>query len=635
MLASEYSHCFRLSVGAFSVERPAIAIEVGFRSSLQVKSSGIANFNSLIAQTQVDGDKVPDNSYQAYVDAEYCGGLTDGGDTDGDTYRKDITPGKYSAADTRYSFFRISYRAIDEQQFTSLRDLYGVRCATGVNVYNYLRFRFPDSKRREFRIVPISSWEIRKGEAKGNLYVMDAHLSDDFSVNDGDLIIEGRGAQIPREQPQFQIKAFLSPSPIQLGMALKDDPENNNYVDGWARLAEDFIYDQVTASVSQPEHSIAYVNIISENESVPNYKDLAVLGLDIRSSQELNTLDQLSVYCTRGVIDSHLFPEVLYDLLTNKRYGVGEIFDEKQIDKRSFNDAAAWTEKRGYYFDGAIADKINIRSWGAERAKDFLLDLGVSSGQFKIFPALNFDGPEPIAALFTSGNILEGSFQMTFLDAQERVEPIVTIKWRQERLQRGIAERGLFPQIREITLKRDGVPEGNPVIQLDISNFATNQRHAIDRAKYECQLRKYVTHAVKFKTVPVEAPLQVGSIIKVGMETLKYEQPRNGAIAKNGTVVSWPELGDGTYDVVLWDGKEVVERELRIVRGRAEPPGAVFCLASKTDRAEAYKIQSLGFDEDGMVDVEAISWPLDDNDRSLITKTFDDNEFVITGKISE
>ena len=119
------------------------------------------------------------------------------------------------------------------------------------------------------------------------------------------------------------------------------------------------------------------------------------------------------------------------------------------------------------------------------------------------------------------------------------------------------------------------------------------------------------------------------------METLKYEQPRNGAIAKNGTVVSWPELGDGTYDVVLWDGKEVVERELRIVRGRAEPPGAVFCLASKTDRAEAYKIQSLGFDEDGMVDVEAISWPLDDNDRSLITKTFDDNEFVITGKISE
>ena len=368
---------------------------------------------------------------------------------------------------------------------------------------------------------------------------------------------------------------------------------------------------------------------------MPDYKKLAVLGLDIRSSQELTNLDQLSVYCTRGVINSHLFPDVLEDLLTNKRYGVGEIFDPQQIDKRSFEQAGSWTQKRKYFFDGAISSKVNIRTWGTERARDFLLDLGVSGGRFMLRPALNFDGPEPIAALFTSGNILDGTFAFSYLDTQERMDPIISIKWRQERLQTGIAERGLFPQIRELTVRRKGVDDNAPVTQLDISNFATNQRHAIDRAKYDCQLKRYVTHAIRFKTVPTEATIQVGSIIKLGMESLRYEQPRNGAISKNGTVVSWPALSDGEHEVILWDGKAVRETTLKVARGKAEPRGAVFCLADKQRKAEAYKVQSIGFDEDGNVDIEAMYWPLDNNDFSLLAKTFDDNEFDITGQIRE
>ena len=61
--------------------------------------------------------------------------------------------------------------------------------------------------------------------------------------------------------------------------------------------------------------------------------------------------------------------------------------------------------------------------------------------------------------------------------------------------------------------------------QVDMSDYCTNEQHAIDRAKWLCQQRKYQTHAVKFKTVPTEAPIQAGSIIKVGLETLKYDSP--------------------------------------------------------------------------------------------------------------
>ena len=237
VIASAHSHLFKLSVGAFSVERPARAIEIGFRSNLSVRSSGITNFNSLVTRDDFEGNKVPDDSYQAYIDAEFCGGMEDGEDTDGDTYRKEILPGKYTASDTRYSFFKISYRPIDETNFIELDHVYGIRSATGVNVYNYLRLKFLDSKRREFRLMPVSAWEIRSGEAPGNLYVMDPHVESVFTVIDKGVEIQGNGEQVARNFETFMIKAFQNENSVQLGMGLEDDPENHNYVDGWARVA--------------------------------------------------------------------------------------------------------------------------------------------------------------------------------------------------------------------------------------------------------------------------------------------------------------------------------------------------------------------------------------------------------------
>ena len=80
-ICSEDSQLFRMLVGAFSVERAFKTIEVGLQSNVSLRSSGITNFNSLVAEL---GDEDYDdtylsvgreNSYQAYVDTEFCGGL--------------------------------------------------------------------------------------------------------------------------------------------------------------------------------------------------------------------------------------------------------------------------------------------------------------------------------------------------------------------------------------------------------------------------------------------------------------------------------------------------------------------------------------------------------------------------------
>ena len=57
--------------------------------------------------------------------------------------------------------------------------------------------------------------------------------------------------------------------------------------------------------------------------------------------------------------------QVLRDLLTNDRFGVGEIVSAEQIDEPSFLAATTFTKARNYYFDGAITDPINALGSGA------------------------------------------------------------------------------------------------------------------------------------------------------------------------------------------------------------------------------------------------------------------------------
>ena len=638
VIASEYSHAFKLSVAAFSVERPAHIIEVGLRSNLQVRSSGIANFSSLKMLTDdwyFQGNRVPDDSYQTYVDSRYCGGLGPNdpqNKTNDNTFRQIIEPGSYTSSDLRYSFFRILIREVGDEEFTALTHLYGTRSATGVDVYNYIRFEFNSDLRREFRFVPVSAWEIRSGEATGDLYVLDPHVESVFSLIDDDITIQGNGEKVERDQPTFEIRAFKTYEG-QLGMAVFDDFEYECYVDGWARLSEAFIYDEVsTSAAGSPEHSISYVNIVSTNDDKPEYDQLALLGMNINSTREIKSLNQLSVYVTSGVIESSLFPDVLKDLLTNDRYGVGGIFAKEQIDKKSFQESADWSASLGHAFDGAVSSRINIRSWGAQRAQDFLLDLSVSSGRFMLKPAMTFGVPEPVAALFTGGNIIEDTFRLSYLPIQDRTDPIVSMKWREER-QQGVGEsRGLFPVIREFTVQMRGVPETAPVIQLDLSNFCTNVRQAADRGYFECLKRRYITHSIQFKTTPAEATLAAGSVIKVGLETVEYQQPLNGAITENGFVTSWPALDNGNHDVLVWDGKDLQEARLKVRNGQTNQFwGCVFCVRDSKQTTETYKVQSVSFDDDGNIDVVATNWPTDERGISVISESFVDNNFVVKG----
>ena len=426
------SQIFRIARGSFVTEYPTQVLEIGIRSTVGIQVQGLTNtieggftYSNIDAQSCPAPPAVPG----AYPELAPTSTIA----------TQQYNAGVVRSSEERISYFRVLYRiAGTDDDYTTLQNLYGIKSETNQSVYNYLRLEMPATRRYEVLLEPVSGWEVR---AFGNSLtgrILDHRITAESTVVDAGVTVRYRGFTQAYGTQSFRMN-WLDP----LETALEWDDQS--MADSHARLAEAFCYDEVTTSVGgNPEHEIVYINTILPNPEEPDYDSLAVVGLNIRAGREFANLSQFSVYMNRGLGGFHDFPSVLRDLLTNDRYGVGEIVSPSQIDEASFTAATAYTNSRNYYFDGTISEPINLRQWGADTARDFLLDLVISNGRFSLQPLLDFNRAVPITGMFTAGNILEDSFELTYFDQSQRQAPRVAVKWRQEQSAGDPATGGSF-----------------------------------------------------------------------------------------------------------------------------------------------------------------------------------------------
>lgn len=599
--ATNSTHLMRIAEGFISVERESQFIEIGLRSTVNMNMNGICAFANIDRDyDDIDDENREENSY--------------------------YTNPTYTSPETRYSFFRVGYRVAGANNFTEIPCLFAVRSLSRNAVYNYLRFEFPSVQTYELQFMPVCGYEARNYSQQIN--VLDYKSNNRATFSGGGATVRYTGiSNISKTTNTFATQILRSDRDLMP----RDD--GNYYADAYARMAEFFMYSEITSSATNPEHDIVYVNTQTPNDVAPNYSHLAMMGMNIRSSQEIKSLQQFSVYYNQGITSTNKFPEVFYDLLTNTRYGAGNILNSEQIDAASFTTAAAFCEARHYFFDGIIDSKINIRSWGAQVARNFLLDLIVRNGKLALQPVCDFDNPVTVTGLFTAGNILEDTFEMAYSDEQDRIAPRISVRWREEKAN---TQEGLFPVVRQLTVREAATAEDAPIESIDISDYCTSEEQAIDVAKYACRTRRLVTHSVKFSTTPTQAALDIGAVFKVGMETVTYEQPQNGAISDKGVVTAWPPLSDGTYDVLLWDGtgRQIREVNMVVSSGTTTYRNAVFCLRNSISNTQTYKTQTLSYDEEGNLEVTATIYPTNSSGVSLIVDGWDTaSNWVIEGQL--
>lgn len=638
-VATNWPHIFRCSISNFITSRPVRIIEVGIRSTLGIRISGLCNIREALTFSQSDN--------------RACLSYEDDVISSGSTLKPDIPiSGTISTSQQRYSFFKISFReAGSSGSYTEFPECFGVKSITQQAIFNSYSIELPQTIPVEIRHVPLSGWEIRQGIATGTLVVLDSRLSSSVTATAGGATLRARGVTVTRSEATFRLQAvsrLATGANKEIGLGYVDEED---YVDAWGKLAESFIYTEISSTnESGPEHEIAFINEIVQNTVTPVYTDLAICGLNVRPKGTFQQLGQFSGYVNAGMEvrrlrnnltlgSSHLLPDIGIELYTNPIYGSGENVSDDQIDFPGFENAANWCYSRRYFYDAGFIGPKNVTQWMAELAETHLLLFYEINGILTLKPAIphasddysNWNVPIPIAGMFGALQMRNFSFSRFEEEARRPIQ--VSAKWREERPSSSINNPGIFPAEREILI-REASPHGSDddtIESLDMSDYATSETHVIDACKYKIRFRRLATHTISFDTTQdaVLSPIENGSYIQIPMELSYFDGGMFGIVRGDGTLVSGADISPGQYQAQIWTGngdQEVQSSSILINEdGTAAPVGIIFAILQTGRELRTYRIENVSPIDQGGFKIEAIDIPITSNGRMELSQNWGSN----------
>jgi hypothetical protein len=621
-VCSQAAQVFRMAVASFGAVRGFRICEVVIKSRVGITVNGMTGFKSCETVRTING-KAGENQV----------GNTAGGVLSVSRYN---SSGSLMTTKTRrYSTFQLQYSPDRGTTWSTFDAVFAVAGISGEEVYNYMRIRFLYYNRWEVRFVPVPSWQIRRTD-ETEVIVLDTNSNEEVDIKKSGVFVYTTGYRIDPTQSSVRKISQLEPEfDIGLGFA---DPEYDSMFDGYARFAEAFPYDNVQTTVgTSPEHVIQQVNFYDNLGLTPSYESLALVGINIAASLEINNLQSFSGFCNNGYEmprllnadtkgSSHLFPDWLREVMTNPDLGALPATQLAQIDRDSFQRAAQWCQDRTYFYDTVEAEPLNILDWATDVAQAHLLKLINLGGVYYLEKGIEFDEPLDIKAQFNNGNIEEGSFKLDSIDYMTRQPFAVLVKWREETAG---PESPLFARERVALVREASTSPNAPVKTLDLSKWCTSCRQAIDAACYYIRFVTLHDHRVTFRTTPdiLASQLKSGGFFVLDVDVINYSTAFQGFVQDDGTIVStrpWlTPLPDGYYTALTWDMQgDPRERTLIILDGLSEPTNVFFAIRNSTVRPRIYEIKKIDIDGEGAISIEAFHHPTDENGYSLLGKNW-------------
>ena len=302
-------------------------------------------------------------------------------------------------------------------------------------------------------------------------------------------------------------------------------------------------------------------------------------------------------------------------MLTDSTLGAGEVINTRSVNDADMKEAAEFCRANRYFWDGMISNKVNLREFIFEQATYCLLDFVIIGGKFSLKPSLPFDGnktiepnqPIKISALFTDGNI--NDLNVSFFAPEDRQTFQANILYRSEKLNG-------FTETKSVVVRLDG-RENDPVETFDLSGFCTNEQHAKDFGKYVVSTKEKTTHLITFKTAPhyVEG-LKPGDYIRMYSTTQHTDRFKNGAILDGGKVVSKDTI-TGSNDIYYWNSSKTEVDFASNVNfnspsALAAFAGSLFTIRTTNKTNQCYKVESITFGDDGLIELAGTHVPLID-----------------------
>ena len=674
----ETFNLMRCSIATIRTSRKVRQVEIGLKSTVWHQINGLPNIQN----------------YPGYEDHNK---LTEAGGG--------VTLGNINAYRHRYSFFTLDYRKIGNDNWNVLVDKdhpFAVKGSSPEAIYNFIRISFEDTapQEYEFRLMPLPGNYVRQqfgavpmygnGKSWAQRQVARVHL---FNPNASlqDINLNGVRIRYPGESKTLCPNDFFHREYILrndyiggLLWAGNKDPDAGtdfeSYYDDLSRnnicffsaISDYFSRSEANSShMNQSEHELVYVNEMVESDNSPQYQRLNYVGLTLRSAKEWSNFSNFSAYYKYGIQveklvgndlygPTNLFPEIATFLLTNKAYGAGQIINDAQVNKNRMTRAAKFCLANGFYWDGIVDEKQNLREFIFKNAGYCMLDFTIIGGKFSLVPSvphksdftIDHDATPEVDALFTDGNTK--NLKVTFLSPEEREPFVAELMWRDEE-ENGTAETRTI----QVFYDEDGgfagqtdTPDIRDQIEVfDMSGFATTFEQCAKFAFMALKMRVHIDHSVQFDTTPEAAMgLAPGGYFRLVTEAAhmypdgRGQRLMNGSIDSTGTVQG-NGLADGTYNIYYWKpsdtpdqvpgASDVKQGTMTLSGGRCQEASlynSLYSVRSETKHDRIYKVETLSYSlEDGLINITGSQVPLTDDGKFEILQDWPNLKGSIKG----
>ena len=211
-------------------------------------------------------------------------------------------------------------------------------------------------------------------------------------------------------------------------------------------------------------------------------------------------------------------------------------------------------------FNGIISSRVNVIEYLTSLAPCFLLSLVNLGGQYQFRTLLPTNGSNQIdgtgltpVATFNKDNILLGSFQKTYIPSEDRRDFVVSVAYRE-------AESNSIGTERTVNVRFSTTAADAPIEQFDLSEFCGIRDHAVVFAKHELSRRKRSTHSISFQTPLLTNNLAPTDVIKIVRERISSAgDNRSGSEFYQVTKINHSSAGVSTVEAVHFpvDGSNV------------------------------------------------------------------------------
>ena len=308
----------------------------------------------------------------------------------------------------------------------------------------------------------------------------------------------------------------------------------------------------------------------------------------------------------------------LFDLLTHKRYGLGNYISADDIDIDSFLDCAKYCDtlienslnkklRLDIVFD-SISSAIDIIQQITQAFRGFVF---FTTGKIKAV----IDKPQAVTQMFSMGNIIDGSFNVSKRSNKDFCNSIDIVYY---------DKKNDYKQD-VVTVEDQNSIDEIGIRSKSIRVFSNNEEYAKLAGEYFLRQDKYINEIISFKAAVDAVMCQPGDVIAVCHD--------NNSFNKSGRVISYEDgvitvdcdltiEEDKTYkiQIKLSDDtiveKDVLNSESGTTREieveddfTLDPQGYdIFSFYESTKEIKKYRITNMKKDEDLNIDITAIEY---------------------------